>query len=637
MEAHQTYTHDDDTSMASPVPAFGEVTTAPVGPIVTFERDPDSGALDNLDVDELVPVAVEAVEDSTAEKEPEIIYADDVEDTTVDEEPPEVPRDQQRQPPARSATQKAMPVSEKPKLRPASASAKGGVKSNWTPGGTNKRVNSVESNTTQQRPQTALARSMNTVKKNSRYPWNNPPIGAPSSIHPFSEHLAPSRWRDKRLPEEKRNAQTKRLFEDAVRRQMRKKEVANAPIPRTRWSGRLPKERIDEGFERIANHAVEFVENRAAISAPELTQTGIMRYTGSHDEFTGELEPCQVLPERERNAALLKHHYSETAKRAVNKAERYEHYLSNLRPLSSRERDLLKLDDTPSIPMPDDLMQIAESELEAAREAKQSAKQKIRQEGSASAAAARSYKEARAASEEAKTAAMKERLKSARLERDALEAKTVAAREERRKVELEKQAELLKQSETQKKEMYEKFNGLAVERRKEVAEGDAKRKQLDKERAILKRKEMKALWEKQKQREAKYAEMMSSENDAGSALVMEVRQHRREVDSARRVDREKRLEAKNEERKANREKAKSYQAMVEEMEARQVEKQRERKQKLRERAVAMEAAMKQRRAQSFKLRRAERHSRGEVTPPKKKKSNAENVSENAENVEPNTT
>ena len=192
------------------------------------------------------------------------------------------------------------------------------------------------------------------------------------------------------------------------------------------------------------------------------------------------------------------------------------------------------------------------------------------------------------------------------------------------------------------------FHQLALARRAEVLAGDLKRETLERERLLAKRREMKALFEKQKAREAKYAEMMSAENDAGSALVLEVRRHRRDVDAAKKEDRDRRLVAKKQERKATREKVESYAASVGEMEKRQNAKQEQRKKELRERAAVLETAAKLRRETNDAARCAERHKRGETTPPKKKKKSmrksnetadaddAENArdSENAENKTP---
>ena len=467
-------------------------------------------------------------------------------------------------------------------------------------------------------------------KSTSKHPWNDPPPNAPNSVRPFFEHLAPSRWRDKTLGVEKRQEQSERLHADALRRQRRKLECANLPIERTRWSGRLPGKRIDAGFDRIAAHAVAFVEHRNLISVPPLTQTGAMRYTGSHDEFFGVLQPCQVLTDVTRNAKLMKHHYTETAKRSVHKAERYEHYLPNFRPLSSRERELLKLDDVPSVPLDGELHEIAVAEQYASAEANTVAKQKLRKERSQSAAASRSYKASRVESETGKTAAMYLRLKSARVERAVLEAKTVEQREARANIEHEKRDALRKLAMEQQIAMQAKFHQLALARRAEVLAGDLKRETLERERLLAKRREMKALFEKQKAREAKYAEMMSAENDAGSALVLEVRRHRRDVDAAKKEDRDRRLVAKKQERKATREKVESYAASVGEMEKRQNAKQEQRKKELRERAAVLVTAAKLRRETNDAARCAERHKRGETTPPKKKKKSMRKSNETAD-------
>ena len=232
-----------------------------------------------------------------------------------------------------------------------------------------------------------------------------------------------------RLPEARRDAQSARLFADAVRRRKQSAPSRDAPVPRTRWSGRLPASRLDAGFSRIAGDAAAFVENRAAIAVPDRPQTGMMRYTGSHDEFRGELEPAPVVPEKERVANLVKQFYGETAKRAAHRAERYELYLSTLRPVSARERELLNMDDVPVIPIESDFQDIAEKELDAAQALKLNARAKTRTERLASAAAARAYEEARAQSDEARTLAMRARLRSAREERAVAERKAAEIRE----------------------------------------------------------------------------------------------------------------------------------------------------------------------------------------------------------------
>jgi hypothetical protein len=603
---------------ASPVVAFEKVSDD-----ASAEGTPLSDAPASTAAERLAREPAEADDDPTAE----IIHAEDAEDAPVAAREPTsgslaTAADRENQNPAKVAGKPAPAKKSSPEApaRPASAAPAPGkktlnaAKAAWNPNGPNTRPGSVP------RPSTSrTSRDGGESKRRSRFPWNDPPPDAPPGVRPFYEHLAPSRWRDARLPEARRDAQSARLFADAVRRRETKRAVADAPVPRTRWSGRLPASRLDAGFSRIAGDAAAFVENRAAIAVPDRPQTGIMRYTGSHDEFRGELEPAPVVPEKERVANLVKQFYGETAKRAVHRAERYELYLSTLRPVSARERELLKMDDVPVIPIQSDFDDIAEKELDAAQALKTNARAKSRTERLASAAAARAYKEARAQSEEARTLAMRVRLRSAREERAVAERKAAEIREAKALAKTKEAEALEKEAEAQKAEMHAKFAALAAARRAEIAAGDAKRAGLEAERAVLKRKEMKALWEKQKAREAKYAEMMSAENDAGTALVEETRAHRRSADEARKADRERRAAAKKEERKANREKARAYQETVAQMEARQKEKQATIKKELRMRAAALEAEAKKRREASEEARRAERRARGEVTPPKKKK------------------
>ena len=604
-------------------------------PVVAFEKVSDDASAEGIPLSDapastaaerLAREPAEADDDPTAE----IIHAEDAGDAPVAAREPSsgslaTAADRENQNPANVAGKPAPAKKSSPEApaRPASAApapgkkGTGGVSSSakapWNPNGPNARPGSMP------RPSTSRPSRDAERKRRSRFPWNDPPPDAPPGMRPFYEHLAPSRWRDARLPEARRDAQSARLFADAVRRRETKRAVADAPVPRTRWSGRLPASRLDAGFSRIAGDAAAFVENRAAISVPDRPQTGMMRYTGSHDEFRGELEPAPVVPEKERVANLVKQFYGETAKRAVHRAERYELYLSTLRPVSARERELLKMDEIPVIPIESDFQDIAEKELDAARALKTNARAKTRTERLASAAAARAYKEARAQSEEARTLAMRVRLRSAREERAVAERKAAEIREAKALAKTKEAEALEKEAEAQKAEMHAKFAALAAARRAEIAAGDAKRAGLEAERAVLKRKEMKALWEKQKAREAKYAEMMSAENDAGTALVEETRAHRRSADEARKADRERRAAAKKEERKANREKARAYQETVAQMEARQKEKQATIKKELRMRAAALEAEAKKRREASEEARRAERRARGEVSPPKKKK------------------
>ena len=604
----------DDTAAASPAEA-GVAGDADANPVVAFEGRSDDASAAGASSDaparaaaELTPEGI-AREPVEAELDPTaaIVHAEDAEDAedapVAAREPSSGPLERAeekhgRETPTRKAAASGSVTGAEPKTL---ATKRGTLASSKAPA------------------RSASARPAGAPPRRSRHPWNDPPPGAPSDVRPFYEHLAPSRWRDARLSEARRDAQSARLFADAVRRREARRAAADAPVPRTRWSGRLPASRLEEGFERIAGDAAAFVERRAAIALPDRPTTGTVRYFGSHDEFRGELEPAPAVPEAERVANLVKQFYGETAKRAVHRAERYEHYLSALRPISARERELLKLDETPVVPMPSEFAEIAERELEAARALAANAKAKIREERVASAAAARSYKAARAESEEAKTRAMRARLRSAREERAAAERVAAEARAAKVVAEKEKAEALESAAAAQKAEMHEKFAKLAAARRAEVAEGDAKRAALEAERAVLKRKEMKALWEKQKAREAKYAEMMSADNDAGSALVMEGRAHRRSVDEARAADRERRAAAKKEERKANREKVRAYEDTVAEMEARLKEKQAEAKKELRKRAAALEAEAKKRRQASEEARRAERRARGELTPPKRKK------------------
>ena len=632
MDADVPSTDDGAAVTHAEAGVAGDVAASPV---VAFEKVSDDASAEGTPLSDAPASTAEssrlAREPAEADDDPtaEIIHAEDAEDAPVAAREPSsgslaTAADRENQNPAnvagKPAPAKKKKSSPEAPARPASAAPAPGkktlnaAKAAWNPNGPNTRPGSVP------RPSTSRTSRDGSERKNtgrSRFPWNDPPPDAPPGVRPFYEHLAPSRWRDARLPEARRDAQSARLFADAVRRRETKRAVADAPIPRTRWSGRLPASRLDAGFSRIAGDAAAFVENRAAIAVPDRPQTGIMRYTGSHDEFRGELEPAPVVPEKERVANLVKQFYGETAKRAAHRAERYELYLSTLRPVSARERELLKMDEIPVIPIQSDFDDIAAKELDAARALKTNARAKSRTERLASAAAARAYKEARAQSEEARTLAMRVRLRSAREERAVAERKAAEIREAKALAKTKEAEALEKEAEAQKAEMHAKFASLAAARRAEVAAGDAKRAGLEAERAVLKRKEMKALWEKQKAREAKYAEMMSAENDAGTALVEETRAHRRSVDEARKADRERRAAAKKEERKANREKVRAYQETVAQMEARQKEKQATIKKELKKRAAALEAEAKKRREASEEARRAERRARGEVTPPKK--------------------
>ena len=168
--------------------------------------------------------------------------------------------------------------------------------------------------------------------------------------------------------------------------------------------------------------------------------------------------------------------------------------------------------------------------------------------------------------------------------------------------------------------MHAKFASLAAARRAEIAAGDAKRAGLEAERAVLKRKEMKALWEKQKAREAKYAEMMSAENDAGlrrwwrRRARTAARRMRRARRTANDAPRRRRKSARRTGRRPGRTRRRWRRWRRGRKKSRKTI-----KKELRMRAAALEAEAKKRREASEEARRAERRARGEVTPKKKKK------------------
>ena len=95
-----------------------------------------------------------------------------------------------------------------------------------------------------------------------------------------------------------RDAQSARLFADAVRRQETKRAVADAPVPRTRWSGRLPASRLDAGFSRIAGDARGV---RGEPRGDRRARPATDRHDAVHRvarRFRGELEPAPVVRRR---------------------------------------------------------------------------------------------------------------------------------------------------------------------------------------------------------------------------------------------------------------------------------------------------------------------------------------------------
>ena len=472
----------------------------------------------------------------------------------------------------------------------------------WTPNGANFRPGTSQS--TSRRP---------VGSSDGANPWDVPPGSLPA----YYEHLAPSRWKDAKLDETQRAAQASRLHEDATRRQARARAADTATLPRTRWSGRKKSAAtLDAAHRRLADDAAAHVAKRAEFASPDPPQTGFMRYTGSHDEFEGRLEPAPRLPETTRVAGLLKQYYAERASRLRNRRSRFEHYAGLARrPLSDEERRLLGFDDVPEVPDASDMRAKAEAELAAARDLRRAARAKISDARRKTRDETERYRETRERSETARTEAMRTNL--AEMER---RAKAYDEEVRRRRVEADREERRRRRAASrvaarERREMFAKFDALAMERRKETAEGDARRRELEAEREAQKRKEMKELYLKQKAREARYAEMMSAENDAGSVLVMEVRRHTRRVDEERRERIAEKEEAKRAERRARMESERAYAERVREMEARQTEKIRARLAELHERRVAADADAERNAAARMKKSRAERRAASAGTAP----------------------
>ena len=462
----------------------------------------------------------------------------------------------------------------------------------WTPNGTNARPGTSQS---------ASRRPLGS--SDGAHPWDVPP----GSLPPYYEHLAPSRWKDAKLDQSQRDAQARRLHDDATRRQARARAADAATLPPTRWSGRKSASELDAAYRRLADDAAAHVAKRAEVASPDPPQTGIMRYTGSHDEFEGRLEPAPKLPETTRVAGLVKQYYAERATRLVNKQRRFEHYASLAKlPLSDKEKTLLGFDDVPVVPDASDMRAKAEGELAAVKELKRSARARIADERRKMRDEAARYADARERSESARTEAMRTKLAEMERRAKAYDEEVRRRRVEAERAERRKRRVAERAAARERREMIAKFEALATSRRRETAEGDARRRALEAERQVQKRKEMKELYLKQKAREAKYAEMMSSENDAGSVLVMEVRRHTRRVDAERRDAAAKKEEAKRAERMARMESERAYAERVREIEARQTEKIRARLAELHERRVAAEADAERRDAARKKKARAER-------------------------------
>ena len=226
----------------------------------------------------------------------------------------------------------------------------------WTPNGANFRPGTSQS--TSRRP---------VGSSDGANPWDVPPGSLPA----YYEHLAPSRWKDAKLDETQRAARASRLHEDATRRQARARArghrdpPAHALVRAREVRGDVGRRASPPRRRRRARR----VAKRAEFASPDPPQTGIMRYTGSHDEFEGRLEPAPRLPETTRVAGLVKQYYAERASRLRNRRSRFEHYAGLAkRPLSDEERRVLGFDDVPEVPDASDMRAKAEAELAAAKE-----------------------------------------------------------------------------------------------------------------------------------------------------------------------------------------------------------------------------------------------------------------------------
>ena len=153
----------------------------------------------------------------------------------------------------------------------------------WTPNGANFRPGTSQS--TSRRP---------VGSSDGANPWDVPPGSLPRVLRT----PRPSRWKDAKLDETQRAARARRLHEDATRRQARARAADTATLPRTRWSGRV-KSAATLDAAVAASKTVRRARRQARrIRLPDPPQTGIMRYTGSHDEFEGRSSPRRVFPRR---------------------------------------------------------------------------------------------------------------------------------------------------------------------------------------------------------------------------------------------------------------------------------------------------------------------------------------------------
>ena len=143
-------------------------------------------------------------------------------------------------------------------------------------------------------------------KKALAFPVETPPPRDAPPVCDLYEHLAPSRWRDARKRGAPRRAKRASLPRTPSGGGKQSAPSRTRARPADALARAYPGARAStSGFSRIAGDAAvgDRGEPRFLIAVPDRPQTGMMRYTGSHDAFRGELEPAPVVPEKERVAA----------------------------------------------------------------------------------------------------------------------------------------------------------------------------------------------------------------------------------------------------------------------------------------------------------------------------------------------
>ena len=369
--------------------------------------------------------------------------------------------------------------------------------------------------------------------------------GSLPKLPAYYEYLAPSRWKDGKLSKDQVKATADRLFNDSLKRNARKHERANRPLPRSRFCGKTStKDERDARFDYLAEEAEAWVAKKGeGCEPPPLPTTGKVMFCV--DPVSGILvpdgmEPAPAFGPKKYTAVCIKQYATPKATRLAKKIERFDEYMPDL---TDEERKILGLPEYGvESECPDEAAIVEMAAAEEKREADKANKKKalLRKQQ-------KFFREKNAefkAGREKSTAELDDamRAKLAKLVEDAkvLEHAQKAKREVSVAKFKEEQAALTKKMKAAKIETDRRIEEARKQREAELKKGDQVRAELGAERIKEKKADLKKMREKAAARKAEFEAMMNAADGAGSALAQEINAFRKLA-----AEEKKKADAKN--------------------------------------------------------------------------------------------